>query len=75
MDRAAAELAARVRGGTPALLHAITYRFKGHVSVDPGAYRDAAEVARARQDDPLARARALLLSLGEAATVETGQWR
>jgi pyruvate dehydrogenase E1 component alpha subunit len=71
VDRAAAELAARVRGGTPALLHAITYRFKGHVSVDPGAYRDAAEVARARQDDPLARARALLLSLGEAAAVET----
>jgi pyruvate dehydrogenase E1 component alpha subunit len=28
-------------------------------------------VARARQDDPLARARALLLSLGEAAAVET----
>jgi TPP-dependent pyruvate/acetoin dehydrogenase alpha subunit len=36
-----------------ALLHAVTYRIKGHVSVDPGAYRDADEVERARQDDPL----------------------
>jgi len=64
VDRAAAELAARVRGGTPALLHAITYRFKGHVSVDVGAYRDAAEVARAREGDPLLRARAELVALG-----------
>jgi len=64
VDRAAAELVARVRGGTPALLHAITYRFKGHVSVDPGAYRDAAEVAQAREGDPLLRARAELAALG-----------
>ncbi len=70
VDRAAGELVARVRGGQPALLHAITYRIKGHVSVDPGAYRDAAEVERARQDDPLARARARLGALGEAAAVE-----
>jgi pyruvate dehydrogenase E1 component alpha subunit len=70
VDRATAELAALVRGGRPALLHAITYRIKGHVSVDPGAYRDASEVERARQDDPLLRARARLTSLGEAAAVE-----
>jgi pyruvate dehydrogenase E1 component alpha subunit len=70
VDRAAAELAALVRTGKPALLHAITYRIKGHVSVDPGAYRDANEVERARQDDPLARMRALLGSLGEAAARE-----
>jgi len=63
VDRAAAELVARVRGGTPALLHAITYRFKGHVSVDPGAYRDAAEVARAREGDPLLRVRTELAAL------------
>jgi pyruvate dehydrogenase E1 component alpha subunit len=69
VDRAAAELAARVRGGGPALLHAITYRIKGHVSVDPGAYRDAGEVERARRDDPLLRTRALLASRGEAAAV------
>jgi TPP-dependent pyruvate/acetoin dehydrogenase alpha subunit len=69
VDRAAGELVARVRGGRPALLHAITYRIKGHVSVDPGAYRDANEVERARQDEPLLRARARLASLGEAAAV------
>jgi pyruvate dehydrogenase E1 component alpha subunit len=70
VDRMAAELVARVRAGRPALLHAITYRIKGHVSVDPGAYRDADEVQRARQDDPLTRVRALLASLGESAAIE-----
>jgi pyruvate dehydrogenase E1 component alpha subunit len=70
VDRAAGELVALVRAGQPALLHAITYRIKGHVSVDPGAYRDAAEVDRARQDDPLLRARARLAALGQAAAAE-----
>jgi pyruvate dehydrogenase E1 component alpha subunit len=70
VDRSAAELIARVRAGRPALLHAITYRIKGHVSVDPGAYRDAAEVERARQDDPLARARRTLESLGLGAAAD-----
>ena len=36
-------------------LHAITYRFKGHVSVDPATYRDGEEVARALEDDPVQR--------------------
>jgi len=67
VDAAAAALAARVRTARPALLHAITYRIKGHVSVDPGAYRDADEVERARQDDPLVRVRTRLASLGESA--------
>jgi len=40
------------------------------VSVDPGAYRDADEVERAKQDDPLARVRVLLASLGESAAAE-----
>jgi pyruvate dehydrogenase E1 component alpha subunit len=53
-----------VRAGAPALLHAVTYRFKGHVSVDPGSYRDAAEVGRALADDPLLRARQRLAALG-----------
>ena len=70
VDRTAAELVPFVRAGRPALLHAVTYRIKGHVSVDPGAYRDAEEVARARQDDPLARVRARLVALGQAAAVE-----
>jgi pyruvate dehydrogenase E1 component alpha subunit len=70
VDRAAAELVARARGGRPVLLQAVTYRLKGHVSVDPGAYRDATEVERARQDDPLLRARAQLASIGEAAAID-----
>ena len=65
VDRVSAELIARVRSGRPALLHAITYRIKGHVSVDAGAYRDPEEVERARKDEPLPRTRALLAELGE----------
>jgi acetoin:2,6-dichlorophenolindophenol oxidoreductase subunit alpha len=64
VDAAAATLVQQARAGRPALLHAITYRFKGHVSVDPGRYRDPLEVERALQDDPLLRARAQLAELG-----------
>jgi TPP-dependent pyruvate/acetoin dehydrogenase alpha subunit len=71
IDDAAQRLVAQVRAGTPALLHAITYRFKGHVSVDPGRYRDPQEVARALADDPLERTRARLATLGCAAQGET----
>jgi pyruvate dehydrogenase E1 component alpha subunit len=46
------------QGGQPRLLHAITYRVKGHVSVDAAAYRDPAELQAALQTDPIARARA-----------------
>jgi pyruvate dehydrogenase E1 component alpha subunit len=67
VDEAAHELAAQVRrGGGPRFLHAVTYRVKGHVSVDPAAYRDPAEVARALEQDPLALAAAKLAGLGVA---------
>jgi len=62
VDAVAGRLAAEVRaGGGPRFIHALTYRFKGHVSVDPGTYRDAAEVAAALKADPLIVARAKLL--------------
>jgi pyruvate dehydrogenase E1 component alpha subunit len=65
---AAATLIAQIRaGGGPRLLHALTYRFKGHVSIDPGTYRDPAELAAALLGDPLTLARARLLSLGVTA--------
>jgi pyruvate dehydrogenase E1 component alpha subunit len=68
LDAAAARLVAEVRAGQgPRLLHAVTYRLKGHVSIDPAAYRDPAEVARAREADPLLRARARMLAAGVAA--------
>jgi acetoin:2,6-dichlorophenolindophenol oxidoreductase subunit alpha len=67
VDAAAAALIADVRGGRgPRLLHAVTYRFKGHVSVDPGTYRDAAEVEAAKLSDPLLIARRQLLAAGVA---------
>ncbi|KNZ31826.1 MAG: acetoin dehydrogenase [Methylibium sp. NZG] len=54
VDSAASRLIAEIRAGLgPRLLHAVTYRFKGHVSVDPGTYRDAAEVEAAKLNDPL----------------------
>ena len=65
---AAAELVAQVRAGQgPRLLHAITYRVKGHVSVDPATYRDGEEVDRALQDDPIPAAAARLRAAGVAA--------
>jgi pyruvate dehydrogenase E1 component alpha subunit len=64
----AARLVAEVRGGGgPRLLHAPTYRVKGHVSVDLAAYRDPAELAAALETDPIARARGHLLDMGVAA--------
>lgn len=64
----AARLVAEVRGGGgPRLLHALTYRVKGHVSVDLAAYRDPAELAAALETDPIARARGHLLDVGVAA--------
>jgi len=56
---------AAVRAGLgPRLLHALTYRVKGHVSVDRAAYRDPSELASALRTDPLAHARARLLAEG-----------
>ena len=64
---AARELVAQVRGGDgPRLLHAKTYRFKGHVSVDPAAYRDPRELAAAMNDDPLLLAQRRLVERGVA---------
>ncbi|MEP7329846.1 MAG: thiamine pyrophosphate-dependent dehydrogenase E1 component subunit alpha [Betaproteobacteria bacterium] len=67
VDAMAARLIAEVRGGGgPRFLHAVTYRFKGHVSVDPAAYRDQAEVVAALAFDPLLIARGALVRHGVA---------
>jgi pyruvate dehydrogenase E1 component alpha subunit len=51
---ATGKLIAEIReGGGPRLLHAITYRVKGHVSVDAAAYRDAARHDKEIERDPL----------------------
>ena len=71
---AAAKLIAEIRAGAgPRLLHAITYRHKGHVSVDPGTYRDPEEVRKALERDPIKRTRQQLEAAGlgaQAAQVE-----
>jgi pyruvate dehydrogenase E1 component alpha subunit len=65
VDAATAALVDAVRAGQgPRFLHAITYRVKGHVSVDPAAYRDPAELEAARATDPLLRTRAALARFG-----------
>jgi TPP-dependent pyruvate/acetoin dehydrogenase alpha subunit len=65
VDAAAGGLIAEVREGRgPRFLHAITYRVKGHVSVDSAAYRHAEEVGRALEQDPLRCAAERLLALG-----------
>jgi len=64
---AAGELLRAVRSGDgPRLLHALTYRLKGHVSVDPARYRDASELEAAWSDDPIGRARATWQRAGGA---------
>ncbi len=69
VDEAARELTARIRSGAgPQFLHAVTYRVKGHVSVDPATYRDASEVRRALDVDPLLMAE-IGLPAGEAARI------
>ena len=65
VEAAAGRLVGHVRSGQgPQFLHALTYRVKGHVSVDAAAYRDAGEVARALEQDPLAIAAGKLRALG-----------
>ncbi len=65
VDETAARLIAEIRAGQgPRLLHAVTYRFKGHVSVDPGTYRDPLEVEAAKRNDPLLITQRQLLAMG-----------
>jgi len=74
---AAGEAIRRAReGGEPTLLEAKTYRFMGHYVGDTGAaYRDAAEVERWKQRDPIVLFRRRLLEErqfpeAEVATIE-----
>jgi pyruvate dehydrogenase E1 component alpha subunit len=68
VDAAAGVLADEVRASRgPRFLHAITYRVKGHVSVDPAAYRHPDEVTRALEEDPLRNAAERLAAHGVSA--------
>ncbi len=71
---AAAELVREVRAGSgPRLLHALTDRHKGHVSVDPGTYRNPDEVAAALARDGITRVRARLAAQGLGAQAEQAE--
>jgi TPP-dependent pyruvate/acetoin dehydrogenase alpha subunit len=62
---AAADTVAAIRAGEgPRLLHARTYRWEGHTSTDPAAYRSAAELAAGKARDPLARFAPRLIASG-----------
>jgi acetoin:2,6-dichlorophenolindophenol oxidoreductase subunit alpha len=69
--RAAAQtMVAEMRTGSgPRFLWCKTYRFSGHISVDPALYREQADVDAAMLRDPLAVSRQHLLSLGMTAAV------
>jgi acetoin:2,6-dichlorophenolindophenol oxidoreductase subunit alpha len=65
VDATAQKMTNAIRSGSgPQFLHAITYRFKGHVSVDTAPYRDPKEVAAALLNDPLLKTREQLMALG-----------
>lgn len=65
VHEAAEKLVAEIRTGSgPRLLHALTYRVKGHVSVDPAAYRQQGEVVQALENDPLRLTAARLAAAG-----------
>jgi acetoin:2,6-dichlorophenolindophenol oxidoreductase subunit alpha len=65
---AAGHLLDAVRGGDgPRLLHALTYRVKGHVSVDPAHYRDPQVHAAQLERDPIEWASVSFLARGGSA--------
>ncbi|UCE30393.1 MAG: thiamine pyrophosphate-dependent dehydrogenase E1 component subunit alpha, partial [Burkholderiales bacterium] len=56
---------ARARAGEgPTLIEAVTFRVGGHMSADPAAYRDGAEVEQWARRDPIARHEARLAGEG-----------
>jgi TPP-dependent pyruvate/acetoin dehydrogenase alpha subunit len=59
-------LAGLRQGQGPSFIHARTYRLSGHTATDAAGYRDGEEVAERWQQDPIARAMAMLVDAGLA---------
>ena len=67
LDTTAAGLIADVRSGAgPRLLHARTFRWTGHTSTDPAAWRDPAQVEAGKARCPIAKLRTILIESGIA---------
>ncbi|HRK18884.1 MAG TPA: thiamine pyrophosphate-dependent dehydrogenase E1 component subunit alpha [Hyphomicrobiaceae bacterium] len=65
VDEAARDVIAAVRAECrPMMLHARTYRWYGHTSMDPVAYRRAGEMEREKLRDPLLLLRRRLIEAG-----------
>lgn len=65
VDEVAGRLVAEIRfGGGPRLLHAETFRWTGHTSTDPAAWRDPDAVAAGKAGDPIARLKTRLIETG-----------
>jgi TPP-dependent pyruvate/acetoin dehydrogenase alpha subunit len=65
LDATAAKLIGDVRSGAgPRLLHAKTFRWTGHTSTDPAAWRDPTAVEAGKARCPIAKLRAALLESG-----------
>ena len=68
VHEATGSLVAQVRAGAgPRLLHALTWRVRGHVSVDTQGYRDPQDLFDAVESDPLRRARERSMARGATA--------
>lgn len=67
---AARELMDQARAGKPAFLAVSCYRFYGHARKDKSPYRDPAEEEAGRLRDPVAHARAKLVSAGLVAEAQ-----
>ncbi len=67
VQQAAAEALGKIRTGEgPFLLEALTYRFRGHSMGDPERYREASEVKKWQENDPIGIYRAYLTDEGIA---------
>jgi acetoin:2,6-dichlorophenolindophenol oxidoreductase subunit alpha len=65
VDQVAADMVGKIRAGTgPMLLHAVTYRVRGHLATDPANYRKPEEVLRHTLLDPIVRCEAWLKHQG-----------
>jgi acetoin:2,6-dichlorophenolindophenol oxidoreductase subunit alpha len=65
LDEIAGRIVADIRNNSgPHLLHVKTYRWTGHTSTDPAAWREPAEVEAGKAGCPIARLRETLQSAG-----------